>query len=56
MLIQRRLAVWSFLIGLTAVIMSFGPAQVDAKTVKVEMTAVETEVVVDGEGTKYSAW
>ncbi|MFO0765274.1 MAG: multicopper oxidase domain-containing protein [Nitrospiraceae bacterium] len=31
-------------------------AAVEAKTVKVEMTAVETDVVVDGEGTTYSAW
>jgi nitrite reductase (NO-forming) len=29
---------------------------VEAKTVKVEMTAVETQVIVDGEGTTYSAW
>ena len=28
----------------------------DAKTVKVDMTAVETEVVIDGEGTTYQAW
>jgi nitrite reductase (NO-forming) len=28
----------------------------DAKTLKVEMTAVETDVVIDGEGTTYSAW
>ena len=28
----------------------------DAKTVKVEMEAVETEVIVDGEGTRYAAW
>ena len=34
----------------------FLSAEAHAKTVKVEMTAVETEVVVDGEGTKYSAW
>ena len=27
-----------------------------AKTVKVQMEAVETEVVIDGEGTRYSAW
>jgi nitrite reductase (NO-forming) len=29
---------------------------VEAKTVKVDMTAVETEVVIDGEGTTYHAW
>ena len=28
----------------------------DAKTVKVDMTAVEAEVVIDGEGTTYQAW
>ena len=28
----------------------------EAKTVKVEMTAVETQVHVDGDGTTYSAW
>ena len=32
------------------------PTLVEAKTVKVEMTAVETEVVIDGDGTTYSAW
>lgn len=31
-----------------------GPAE--AKTVKVQMSAVETEVVIDGDGTTYSAW
>ncbi len=56
MLNERRVAVWSFLVGLAALGGSLGPAHVEAKTVKVEMTAVETEVVVDGEGTKYSAW
>jgi nitrite reductase (NO-forming) len=56
MLKERRLAVWSFVVGLAAIGGSLGPADVDAKTVKMEMTAVETEVVVDGEGTKYSAW
>ena len=28
----------------------------DAKTIKVDMTAVEAEVVIDGEGTTYQAW
>src|SRR5512132_934156 len=28
----------------------------EAKTVKVEFTAVETEVVIDNKGTKYKAW
>ncbi len=28
----------------------------DAKTVKVDMTAVETDVVIDGDGTTYHAW
>jgi nitrite reductase (NO-forming) len=28
----------------------------NAKTVKVDMTAVEAEVVIDGEGTTYNAW
>lgn len=28
----------------------------DAKTIKVDMTAVETEVAIDGEGTTYQAW
>jgi len=32
------------------------PALLEAKTVKVDMTAVETEVVIDGDGTTYSAW
>jgi nitrite reductase (NO-forming) len=32
------------------------PASVLAKIVKMEMTAVETDVVVDGEGTVYKAW
>ena len=30
--------------------------QVEAKTVNVELTAAETEVVIDGKGTKYQAW
>ena len=35
----------------------FSPlAQAEAKTVNVELTAVETEVVIDGKGTKYNAW
>ena len=29
---------------------------VHAKTVKVELTAIETEVEIDGKGTKYKAW
>jgi nitrite reductase (NO-forming) len=32
------------------------PARVEAKVVKVEMTAIETEVVIDNNGTKYKAW
>ena len=31
-------------------------AQTEAKTVKVELTAMETEVVIDGKGTKYNGW
>ena len=42
-----------FSVWLAAVV---APTLVEAKNVKVEMTAVETEVVIDGEGTTYSAW
>ena len=34
----------------------FAFGQAEAKTVNVELTAVETEVVIDGKGTKYNAW
>ncbi|GJL49971.1 MAG: hypothetical protein NPIRA01_11980 [Nitrospirales bacterium] len=37
-----------------ALLCTFG--QAEAKTVNVEMTAVETEVVIDGKGTKTKAW
>lgn len=30
--------------------------EVHAKTVKISMDAVETEVVIDNRGTKYAAW
>src|SRR5713101_8201203 len=38
------------------VVVSAGHSPADAKTVKVEFTAVETEVVIDNKGTKYKAW
>lgn len=44
---------WLRLAG--AAVLAFTTAA-EAKVVKVEMTAVETEVVIDGEGTTYSAW
>lgn len=34
---------------------AFAP-EAEAKKVTVELTAIETEVVIDGKGTKYKAW
>ncbi len=39
--------------GLASVL---SPVLAEAKTVKVEMTAVETEVIIDGHGRTYAAW
>jgi nitrite reductase (NO-forming) len=47
------------LMGLTVAVgvaLASGAATAEAKTVKVDFTAVETEVVIDNKGTKYSAW
>src|SRR5947208_2804995 len=44
---------------LSIIVLSFcliTPGEVQAKTVTVEMTAIETELPVDGEGTKVLAW
>src|SRR2546426_6545433 len=45
-------------IGLTVgiVLVSAGYSPAVARTVNVEFTAIETEVVIDGEGHKYKAW
>ena len=45
-------------IGLTVgiVLVSAGYSPAVARTVNVEFTAIETEVVIDGQGTKYKAW
>ena len=56
MMNERHETSKTFLAILMAGVGLFLSAEAHAKTVKVEMTAVETEVVVDGEGTKYSAW
>ena len=56
MMNERQETAKTFLAILMAGVGLFLSAEAHAKTVKVEMTAVETEVVVDGEGTKYSAW
>ena len=44
----------TLMVGL--IVASAGHSPADARTVKVEFTAVETEVVIDNEGTKYKAW
>jgi len=46
---------WRFLLSAWLAAIA-APALLEAKTVKVDMTAVETEVVIDGDGTTYSAW
>src|SRR2546428_1636203 len=48
----RKLIGWALAVGVAGVVCS--PAW--AKTVKVEFTAIETEVVIDGQDTKYKAW
>jgi nitrite reductase (NO-forming) len=50
-----RLNVWAVTValGLSIPLLAMESA---AKTVKVEMEAIETEVTIDGEGTRYSAW
>ncbi len=45
---QRVILAWAAVLAMATI--------ADAKTVKVDMTAVETDVVIDGEGTSYSAW
>lgn len=45
---------WTTLVTMGALLFTFG--QAEAKTVNVELTAVETEVIIDGKGTKYNAW
>ena len=45
---------WTALAVVGTLLFAFG--QAEAKTVNVELTAVETEVVIDGKGTKYNAW
>ena len=54
MMNERQETAKTFLAILMAGVGLFLSAEAHAKTVKVEMTAVETEVVVDGEGTKYA--
>ena len=44
----------ALIVGLVSTVAAYSPAL--AKTVKVEFTAVETEVVVDNKGTTYKAW
>lgn len=44
------------IIGLMAIAGMFTAQHVLAKTVKVTMTAMETEVTIDNKGTKYPAW
>ena len=45
--------IWISAAGLAGLL---APALTEANTVKVEMTAVETEVIIDGQGQKYAAW
>jgi nitrite reductase (NO-forming) len=53
---HRRSAALVVLVGLVCLeICAFAPLAL-AKTHEVQMTAVETQVVIDGEGTTYSAW
>ena len=42
------------LVGFVILVTGLSPAS--AKTVKVEFTAMETEVVIDNKGTTYKAW
>ena len=50
----RQPPVWLFWTITGVLLVTFG--QASAKTINVEMTAVETEVVIDGKGTKFKAW
>src|SRR5205085_1742361 len=43
-------------IGILSLCVLAGPASALAKTHDVSMTAVETDVVIDGSGEKYAAW
>lgn len=50
-----RIGLGIALVAMTGSLFTFA-SQVEAKKVKVELTAVETEVIIDGKGTTYKAW
>lgn len=47
---------WIRVVLMVGLVVAVGAMPAFAKTVKVEFTAVETEVVIDNQGTKYNAW
>ena len=51
----NRIGMGIAIMAMTGTSFAFTP-QVEAKKVTVELTAVETDVVIDGKGTTYKAW
>jgi nitrite reductase (NO-forming) len=52
---SARMGVGMAVMGIMGSLLAFAP-EAEAKKVKVELTAIETEVVIDGKGTRYKAW
>jgi len=52
---SARMGLGMGILAITGGLFAFAP-QVEAKKIKVELTAIETEVVIDGKGTTYKAW
>ena len=52
---SARIGLGMGILAMAGSLLAFAP-QAEAKKVKVELTAVETEVVIDGKGTTYKAW
>jgi len=53
---MKRLKTWVFLCAMVAMNIGVSVPVAVAKTVKVTLTAIETDVVIDNKGTKYPAW